>query len=99
MLPFNTRVVAVSDSSDDLSVFGNAQNVSEAEIASSLITLGVHAGLEGCEQGTAGVHVGFQLSALLVAEQCRIRQDQRFIFLEILRPKVVLMHEIEKEAA
>src|SRR4051812_49059532 len=99
MLPLDTSIVAVADRSDDFTVLSDPQNVSETEIVPALISLGIHAGFERRKQRATGAHVGFQLSALLIAEESRVGQDQGFVFPEILRAEVVFVDELEKEAA
>ena len=99
MLLLDAGQVGVADRADDVAGLPNAEHIGQAEIGSALVALVVQAGLERGQQRAAGIHVGAQLAALLVAEQGGVGQQQRGVFRQVLGRELVFVHEIEEEAA
>ena len=84
MLMFDPRIIGITVRSNDVAVLVDTEHVRKTEILAPLVPFRIHACFERRQQRTACIHVGFELSALLITEKSCIRQDQSLILIKIL---------------
>ncbi len=99
MALFDACVVGISLRSFDISRHARPEDIGQSELFSAHALVVVARRLEGPDQSAALARVAAQLLALPIAQHRDVGQNHGRIFLQRLRVEVVLMHEIEQEAA
>ena len=98
MAPLDPHV-AVAERTDRVSVGARAEQIGQREIGSPIAPFAVERGLERREQRSAAADVIANLPAVLIRYVRRVRNQQRAIPAERLRPQVVFVNEVEEESS